>query len=165
MGCAVATPRDLTQLSKTWACITRRNCFVNPDSHDFFAWRSSAPRQASVGRYANGQSACIAKCWVRWSCHGLSRRLRRHFRTRFWRTPSDTYLRLSTRVRARPPNRERNTRSSPSTSSSMSRRSSTVSCFPNPHRTRQPVAWPSSQWRMIETGGEAARGVADVWRG
>jgi hypothetical protein len=50
-----------------------------------------------------------------------------------------TSARLSTRVRAMPPNRERNTRSWPSTSNSMSRRSSTASCFPNPHRTRPRV--------------------------
>ncbi len=54
--------------------------------------------------------ACIAKCWVRWSCHGLSRRLRQRFRTRFWRTSSETCSHLSMRVRAMLPNRESNTR-------------------------------------------------------
>src|ERR1700738_1780447 len=71
------------------------------------------PRQASVGHYANGQSAYIAKWWVRWSCHGLSRRLRRHFRTRFWRTCSGTLPHLSVYFQAEPPIRERKNKVDP----------------------------------------------------
>src|SRR5713226_7931054 len=64
------------------------------------------PRQASVGRYANGQSACIAKWWVRWSCHGLSRRLRQRFQMRFWRTFGETSPHLSIYFQAGRPIRE-----------------------------------------------------------
>jgi hypothetical protein len=55
-------------------------------------------------------SAYIAKWWARWSCRGLSRRLRRHFRTRSLRTFSETSSHLPMSVRARRPNRERNAR-------------------------------------------------------
>src|ERR1700719_800330 len=71
------------------------------------------PRQASLGHYANGQSAYIAKWWVRWSCHGLSRSLRQHFRTRFWRTFSETSPHLSVYFQAEPPIRERKNKVDP----------------------------------------------------
>ena len=59
------------------------------------------------------QTAYIAKWWARWSCHGLSRRLRRHFRTRSWRTFSETYSHLSIYFQAEPPIRERKDKVAP----------------------------------------------------
>jgi hypothetical protein len=75
--------------------------------------RFIAQSKASVGRYANGQSACIAKRWVRCSCHGLLHRLRQRFQTRFWRTFSETSPHLSICLQAEPPIRERKNKVDP----------------------------------------------------